>query len=381
MTLPLPGVGVFGTGLSAKAFIIMLRSAGFSIEALWGRTEDEAAELAERMQIPFFTNRIDELLLHQRVDLVCINSPPFLHSQIAVKTLGIGKNVLCERPAGLGYSDTARMINAARYYPSLMSLLGYNLRFLPTFQKMRRLISERFLEDILVFEVRVHCGIIFNENYSWSNDERMGGGMLAAFGSHFLDVLSFVSGQRATKVHGFLTTFQKKNSKINGFREITSDDFCTFQMKMDKNAYCTCVLNNNIPGKFCYEVLAIGTEGRLSAKDGFLYGRKTSDADNKEVLLDEDAIELPSEVDEFLPPEMKDQHPTPLLKGMLKFTEALRDSFCKFEDRRKWDHDILQSASTFEDALYVQTVLDSIRKSSKSCDWEQVPLYDSSNIS
>lgn len=57
---------------------------------------------------------------------------------------------------------------------------------------------------------------------------------------------------------------------------------------------------------------------------------------------------------------------------MLKLIESLRDSFYKFEDPKKWDRDSLTCASTIEDALYVQTVLDSIRKSSKSSDWEKV---------
>lgn len=311
MTALLPGVGVFGTGLTAKAFIAMLRSTGFTIEALWGRTDEEAAELAKKMNIPFHTSRIDEVLLHQRVDLVSINSPPFLHSQIAVKTLGIGKNVLCERPAGLDVIDTARMIHAARYYPQLMSLVAYNLRFLATFQKMRSCIQEGFLGKILVFEIRVHCNLRLDENYCWSSDGRMGGGMLSTFGSHFVDILSFVSGQKAVKVHGFLTTFQKKSQNINGFRETTSDDFCSFQMKMNGDACCTCILNNNLPGKFFYEVLVVGTEGQLSAKDSCLYGRRNTDV--KDSILEKDDIELPAGIDDLLP-ELKDQQPLPLLK-------------------------------------------------------------------
>lgn len=44
--LSLPGVGVFGTDLASKALIWMLQSAGFRIEAIWGRTDDDANKLA-----------------------------------------------------------------------------------------------------------------------------------------------------------------------------------------------------------------------------------------------------------------------------------------------------------------------------------------------
>lgn len=84
----LPGVGVFGTSLTARVIIPLLKGEGFAVKALWGRTPEEAEELAKEMSVPFYTTRIDEVLLHQDVDLVCINLPPPLTRQIAVKTLG-----------------------------------------------------------------------------------------------------------------------------------------------------------------------------------------------------------------------------------------------------------------------------------------------------
>nr|KAF6378188.1 glucose-fructose oxidoreductase domain containing 1 [Myotis myotis] len=84
----LPGVGVFGTNLTARVIIPLLKDEGFAVKALWGRTQEEAEELAKEMSVPFYTSRIDEVLLHQDVDLVCINLPPPLTRQIAVKTLG-----------------------------------------------------------------------------------------------------------------------------------------------------------------------------------------------------------------------------------------------------------------------------------------------------
>ncbi|ELK25661.1 Glucose-fructose oxidoreductase domain-containing protein 1 [Myotis davidii] len=83
----LPGVGVFGTNLTARVIIPLLKDEGFAVKALWGRTQEEAEELAKEMSVPFYTSRIDEVLLHQDVDLVCINLPPPLTRQIAVKTL------------------------------------------------------------------------------------------------------------------------------------------------------------------------------------------------------------------------------------------------------------------------------------------------------
>ena len=84
----LPGVGVFGTGSTARVLVPLLQAEGFEVHALWGRSEEEACFLANELGIPFHTSRSDDVLLHQDVDLVCIYIPPSMTRQIAVKALG-----------------------------------------------------------------------------------------------------------------------------------------------------------------------------------------------------------------------------------------------------------------------------------------------------
>lgn len=101
----LPGVGVFGTGLTARVIVPLLKAEGFAVKALWGRTPEEAEELAKEMSVPFYTSRIDEVLLHQDVDLVCVNLPPPLTRQVAVKTL----DTTLAPEAGLACQNDVRM--------------------------------------------------------------------------------------------------------------------------------------------------------------------------------------------------------------------------------------------------------------------------------
>ena len=84
----LPGIGLFGTGPTTGVLVPHLRQAGFQIEAVWGKTLEEAESCATKLKIPFATNRIDHVLLCKDVDLILVLSPPSLHSQITVKALG-----------------------------------------------------------------------------------------------------------------------------------------------------------------------------------------------------------------------------------------------------------------------------------------------------
>uniref|UniRef100_A0A8C6UA24 Glucose-fructose oxidoreductase domain containing 1 n=1 Tax=Neogobius melanostomus TaxID=47308 RepID=A0A8C6UA24_9GOBI len=328
----LPGVGVFGTGLTARVIVPLLQKEGFSVRALWGRSQEEAEELAQEMGVAFYTSRIDDVLLHQDVDLVCINLPPPLTRQIAVKTLGIGKNVICDRTATP--LDAFRMMSAAQYYPKLLSIMGNVLRFLPAFVRMKELLEEGYVGELLVCEAQVHSG----------------SGGLHSVGSYIIDLLTFLTGQRAIKVHGFLKTFVKQTAHIRGIRQITSDDFCTFQMVLEGGACCTVTLNFNVPGEFRQEVIVVGTAGRLTVTGTDLHGQKN--AGGQELLL-------------------KDA--TPLEKSSLP-EKAVREAFQDQEDRRTWDGRPLTMAATFEDCLYALCVVDTIKKSNQCGEWQNIAV-------
>ncbi|RXM33041.1 Glucose-fructose oxidoreductase domain-containing protein 2 [Acipenser ruthenus] len=361
----LPGVGVFGTGSTARVLVPLLRAEGFSVEAVWGRTEEEARQLAEELGISFYTSRTDDVLLHQDVELVCINIPPSLTRQIAVKALGIGKNVICEKAATS--VDAFKMVTAARYYPKLMSLMGNVLRFLPAFVRMKQLIDEGYVGEVMVCDVRVYWGSLLSNTYNWICDELMGGGGLHTMGSYIVDLLSHLTGQRAQKVHGLLKTFVKQNGAISGIRHVTSDDFCFFQMLMSGGVCSTVTLNFNMPGAFVHEVMVVGSAGRLVARGTDLYGQKNTSF--QEELLLADTSRLGTAVEKGLR-----EVPLPYLKGMVCMVQALRQSFEEQEDRRTWEHKPVSMAASFEDGLYMQSVVDAIKQSSRSGEWEVVEI-------
>uniref|UniRef100_A0A8C3KZ95 Glucose-fructose oxidoreductase domain-containing protein 2 n=1 Tax=Chrysolophus pictus TaxID=9089 RepID=A0A8C3KZ95_CHRPC len=334
--MKLPGVGVFGAGGTARVLVPLLRAEGFSVEAVWGTTEEEARQLAQEMGISFYTSRTDDVLLHQDVDLVCINIPPPLTRQIAVKALGIGKNVICEKAATS--VDAFRMVTAARYYPKLMSIVGNVLRFLPAFVKMKQLIEEHYVGDVMICDVRVYGGSLLSHKYSWICDELMGGGGLHTMGTYIIDLLSHLVGRRAQK------------------------------MLMNEGVCCTVTLNFNMPGSFVHEVMVVGSSGRLVARGTDLYGQKNTAL--QEELLFTDSLTVNKGL---LDKGLKDI-PLLYLKGMVYMVQALRQSFQEQEDRRTWDHQPVSMAASFEDGLYMQSVVEAIKKSSRSGEWEAVEV-------
>jgi hypothetical protein len=180
----LPGIGIFGTGSVVRIIVPFLRSKGFVVEALWGRTLPAAQKAAKELGIPFCTTKVDEVLLRKDVDLIFVLCSPHLHAQISVKALGIGKHVLCDRPAGICQNDALKMVKASQYYPSLISIgllfvynsenfnysgvflsVNHSLRFLPAFTLMRKCLRDNYIGNrIDLCDVKIRISSLIDES-------------------------------------------------------------------------------------------------------------------------------------------------------------------------------------------------------------------------
>lgn len=70
------------------------------------------------------------------------------------------------------------------------------------------------------------------------------GGMLQSIGPHVIDIISFITNLKAKKCNGILRTFNLSpfTNELCLIKRLNVDDFCTFQMQMDKvtsNSYLT----------------------------------------------------------------------------------------------------------------------------------------------
>ncbi|CAH1180428.1 unnamed protein product [Phaedon cochleariae] len=364
----LPGIGVFGTGPVVKVLVPVFRENGFKIEAIWSQTKQDAQEAARELKIPFFTDTIDEVLLRKDVDLIFVLCPPNLHAQISVKALGIGKHVVCDKPAGLNQADALKMVGAGQYYPTLISLINHSFRFLPAFVHMKKALKENFLQSpVTLIDIRIQSGSIFGDldSFDWKCDDTMGGGTLNLIGSHVVDLITFLTGQKAVKVHGVVRTFTKNTDNINGIRNISAPDFCTFQMELENGILVTATLNSHTVGStFNQDVMVCSSTGHLVVRGGDLFGRKNKGTEEV-IYLDVEDLQIPV---------ANTVLPKTFVKGLCKMVAALREAFLPNNEKEGWIKEPVKSAATFEDGLYVQAVLSAIRQSSQNRQWVKVKV-------
>jgi len=368
----LPGVGIFG-GASAAAHLIVpaLKKRGFPVKALWARTAAEAEQAAQILGVPFHTCRVDDVLLRRDVDLIIILCPPSLHSQIAVKALGIGKHVVCGVPGGLDQAECLRMVQAAQYYPSLMAVLAYGQRFLPSMMTLKRLLVSGYLgETVSLLDVRIECGSILEERYSWCCDSGMGGGVLSILGSHIIDLLSYLDLGRVTRVCSTLKTLTPTTDNIRGIRQITAEDLAVLQLQLAGGTFAVVTINSQLSG-FHQSLVVCGSAGNLRVEGGQVRGRKRGRKE-EEVLHNSSGDNSDGEEET---PNLPQTH----RQGLLRMVDRLGDAFgestfrgVKVEGGEQWGEDTAVVAATFEEGLYVQAVMEALRQSSESRQWVKV---------
>jgi predicted dehydrogenase len=373
----MPNVAVFsGCSEVTRIFVNILREKEFNVIALWAKTIQESQELANELKIYFHTNKIDEVLLRKDVDMVFVFCQPNLHQCIVVKSLSIGKHVFCETPLGLNLMEAQKMVHSAEYYP-LLALVNHTLRFLPAIVNLKKAINDNCIGQLSLIDVSVKISSLINNNYDWLADGNQGGGILNLFGSHIIDLIYFLTGKKATRVHGIVRTFIKQTDSIYGIRQITAPDFCNFQMELQGGLLVIVNLQSNKSGRngFDQDVTVIGQNGNLVVVGGDLicYKRKGSDS-NVEYKEEKLYVEI-----QDMRISESSTLPKVYIKGMSKMISALKESFTTSSNTTVWNKEPVASAANFNDGLYVQTVLEAIKKSSDNRMWVKIESPDLKN--
>lgn len=233
---------------------------------------------------------------------------------------------------------------------------------------MKKTIQDGYIgpiDEIVLIDVRVQMGSLLHNKFDWLCDSNMGGGNLNLIGSHVVDLVSFLTGKRAIRVHGVVKTYTKSNDRVNGIRQISAPDFCSFQMELESGILVTATLhshpsNNN----FSQEIQIFGKDGHLVVRGGDLYGQKTKSTKEEVIYLD---------VEDFHCQTSDSTLPKVYIKGICKMVGALRETFLS---KSGWVKPV--AAACFEDGLYVQAVLDAIRKSSEERAWIKINIMTES---
>lgn len=133
-----------------------------------------------------------ELLERHDLDLVTVCTMPVQHMRMTIDAFASGAHVLCEKPLALDAAEGREMLRAAAAAGRTLGI-GFNMRFTPNAQTIKRHIDEGVLGRPLYTHAWAKASQIpwWGEHY---RKELSGGGALAATAVHFLDLALWFAG-------------------------------------------------------------------------------------------------------------------------------------------------------------------------------------------
>jgi predicted dehydrogenase/threonine dehydrogenase-like Zn-dependent dehydrogenase len=181
-------LGLIGGGKFTKNILmpILQKSQGVRLGGVATTSGVSSQHLAQKYGFSYATTDFREILKDEGIDRVIITTPHHLHGRQVVEALQAGKHVFVEKPLCLTEEELAAI--EAAYDGSRMLLVGFNRRFAPLTQEIKKMVAGRTTP--LVMTYRVNAGYI--PEGSWVHDPEVGGGRLLGEVCHFIDFLQFI---------------------------------------------------------------------------------------------------------------------------------------------------------------------------------------------
>jgi predicted dehydrogenase len=194
---------VVGTGFVGVLHVEALRRLGVEVLGVVGSSPERVR--AKGLE-PY--DSLEALLSDDRVDIVHLTTPNHLHYEQAKAVLAAGKHVVCEKPLALDSAQSAELLELAER-SGLVHCTNFNVRFYPQCQEARALVADGRLGDVW----NVHGGylqdwLLLPTDWNWRLEPEKGGELRAVsdIGSHWLDLVQFVTGRRVVEIVADLAT-------------------------------------------------------------------------------------------------------------------------------------------------------------------------------
>jgi predicted dehydrogenase len=209
-------VGLIGTGYIGMVHLEMLRRlGGVEVAAVADTNKVLARQAAEKFGISRVYAGADELITDREVEVVHDCAPNNAHFDINSKAIRAGKEVLSEKPLALDSRESSELLALAEKHMTLTAI-NFCYRYYPVIQEAAARARRGDLGDVRAFVGHFLQDWLFYEtDYSWRLDPKVAGkaNVVADLGSHWCDLVQFITGQKIVEVMAELHTCLPKRYK------------------------------------------------------------------------------------------------------------------------------------------------------------------------
>ncbi|WP_420007381.1 Gfo/Idh/MocA family protein [Xanthomonas sacchari] len=206
--MPKLGIAIVGTGMIGAVHRRAALLAGASVRGVAASSPQRAREVAQSWDVPHAYRDIEEVVADPQVQVVHVCTPNHLHRAMAQAALDAGKHVICEKPLATTLED-ARALAALARATGLVATVPFVYRYHPVVREARARIAQGELGPLrLIHGSYLQDWLLDPASNNWRVDPTLGGTsrVFADIGSHWCDLVEWVSGERFAEVSAAFAT-------------------------------------------------------------------------------------------------------------------------------------------------------------------------------
>ncbi|TDD97760.1 Gfo/Idh/MocA family protein [Jiangella asiatica] len=260
---------IVGTGFMGRVHARAVQVAGGRVVGVVGSSAERASSaLADLGGERAFAD-LDEMLAadgDDDVDVVHVCTPNHLHEPVVLAALAAGKHVVCEKPLATSAS-AAEAMTAAAAEAGRVAAVPFVYRFHPMVREARERVRAGEVGTIFVAHGSyLQDWLLHPTDDNWRVDPQLGGPTRAFgdIGSHWCDLLEFVSGEHITRLSAQTSTVNKLRG-AETLRSVTTEDVVVVQFTTASGAIGSVVVSQVSAGRKNRLLLEVsGSRGSLS---------------------------------------------------------------------------------------------------------------------
>ncbi len=259
-------VGVVGTGFAAASHIEALhRLPQVELVALAGSSKPKADEAATRHGVEKAFDSFPDLIDDDEVEVVHNCTPNFLHAQVNAAAIDAGKHILSEKPLAMNSGETASLVQQAEA-AGVVSGVCFNYRHYPMVRQAKAMIDSGEYGPVnIAHGSYLQDWLLYADDWNWRLESDKAGNSRAVsdIGSHWLDVVQYITGQRVSEVCADLSTihtsrnkpaggsqtFVSTNSTVTEPTAVDTEDFGNVLLRFDNGARGAMSISQVSPGR------------------------------------------------------------------------------------------------------------------------------------
>lgn len=232
-------------------------SGDFALHGVMSRTGTTARAVAARYKASYCTSDVEEVLQDPNIDLVMIATRHDLHGSLALRALRAGKHVFVEKPLTIYPAELDEIEAFYRLNPDgPMLMVGYNRRFSPATQAVRRMLTNRTTP--LMVDYRMNAGYLPPQHWVHGPE---GGGRNLGEACHIYDLFASLTGANVVNVSACSADPAASQWKRN-------DNFVAV-VKYDDGSVCTLTYTALGAKTYPKERMDVFADGKVIAMDDY----------------------------------------------------------------------------------------------------------------